>query len=283
MFEKEYYIEMKWLGSSKDLTFHYSKDGWVLASKEDNSLFLINPMIRKIISLPHFDNINNRKDTAMSFSCAPTCLDCVVLVLLFTQFHVLEISTWRPGEGEWSKMSFHDEYGCYVPCSPVFTRGEFYCYRMRGQLLVYNPKKKTTRNLEIKAPIDMQLYSTKIRECYLTESDQGEFITVFRNRSKDPIRVFKLDQRNMVWSELDSVGDITLFIDHRTSLAKSCLEKRCRNLIYLSGFTDNSCNSNALYSLETNKYHPEISYNIKQLINCIWIQPSLADHELLCN
>ncbi|KAF3339299.1 F-box protein family-like protein [Carex littledalei] len=173
LFEKEYYIDMKWLGSSKDLTFHYSKDGWVLVSKEDNSLFLINPLTRAIISLPHFDNF---RYTAISFSLAPTCLDCVVFVLLFTSIHVLEISTWSPGEREWSKMIFNDqyhEYFHYVPCSPVFAHGEFYCYRLSGELSVYNPKEKTLRTIEIKAPLKMDLFTSKLMDCHLIESEGG--------------------------------------------------------------------------------------------------------------
>ncbi|KAJ1691881.1 hypothetical protein LUZ63_016036 [Rhynchospora breviuscula] len=277
VFGKEYSIDMKWLGFRKNLTFHYSKDGWVLASKENKHLFLINPIKGEFICLPDLDH---SRSTAMSFSSSPVNLDCMVFVVWLTDFQVLEISTWSPGEEEWSKMSFDNESGLYVPCNPVFTRGEFYCYRPNGELLVYNLKKKNLQFLTIKAPFEVTTQNeigqiiTRIMQCHLIEA-RGDLLTVFRERSKDPLRIFKLDQQYMVWREVDDIGDLTIFLNEKTSLAKSCPEKRCRNLMFLSGFADGHCKSSPSYSLQTNKYYPEESYHIKEPMNCIWIQPSL--------
>ncbi|KAJ4789858.1 F-box protein family-like [Rhynchospora pubera] len=216
----------------------------------------------------------------MSFSSSPTNLDCVVFVVWLTDFQVLEISTWSPGEDEWSKMSFDNELGLYVPCNPVFTRGEFYCYRPNGELLVYNPKKKNLQFLTIKAPFEVTTQNEieqifrRIMQCHLIDA-RGDLLTVFRERSKDPLRTFKLDQQYMVWREVDDIGDLTIFLNEKTSLAKSCPEKRCRNLMYLSGFADGHCKSSPSYSLQTKKYYPDESYHIKEPMKCIWIQPSL--------
>ncbi|KAJ4789861.1 F-box protein family-like [Rhynchospora pubera] len=278
IYGKEYSIDMKWFGLVKNLMFHYSRDGWVLASKETKHLFLINPLTRESFGLPDLDH---GISTTMSFSSSPTNLDCVVFVVLLADFHVMEISTWSPGANAWSKMSFDNEFGLCVPCNPVFTQGEFYCYKLNGDMLVYNPKKKTLQTLAIKAPteitgpIEMEEIIARIMQCHLMEA-WGDLLTVFRICAKDPLSIFKLDRINMVWSEVDDVGDLTVFLNHKTSLAKSCLEKSCRNLMYLSGFADEHSKSSASYFLETNKYYPKDYYHHKEPMNCIWIEPSLA-------
>ncbi|KAJ4761102.1 F-box protein family-like [Rhynchospora pubera] len=164
-----YCIDLKWLGFGEDLTFLYSKDGWVLASKEDNSLFLINPLRREcVISLPKLNTCCRFKPLA--FSSAPTSPDCVVVIAEFEGEHIAEVSTWSPGEEQWSTTSFQDEIGYNVLCNPVFTRGEFYWYSNGGELLVFNPFQKTWKVLEIETPMKMASYYRRlVMECYLID------------------------------------------------------------------------------------------------------------------
>ncbi|KAJ1703690.1 hypothetical protein LUZ63_003469 [Rhynchospora breviuscula] len=133
VYRKECSIDMKWLGFSQDISFQFSKDGWVLVLKEDKYLFLINPFTRECIGLPEKDR---RKSFAMSFSSSPTNLDCIVLVISYVGRHLLEISTWRPGEDEWDNIYFNYLYNFLVPFNPVFIGGEFYCFCRKGKLLV---------------------------------------------------------------------------------------------------------------------------------------------------
>ncbi|KAJ4813578.1 F-box/kelch-repeat protein family [Rhynchospora pubera] len=277
VYKNEYSIDMKWLGIGDDLTFHYSKDGWVLTSTKDyNSLFIVNPLRREYFSLPKF---NSRRYVLrdLSFSSAPTSSDCVVVILEITLGGVLEISTWSPGEEQWKTTSFHDhdEFDCVLPCKTVFYSGEFYFYRKGGELLIVNPYKRTRKVLEIEAPIKMTLIKGAM-ECHLVDSG-GDLITVFRGRTADPIRIFKLDRLNMVWKELHDMGGVTLFLDRRATLATSCLEKLCRNQIYISEFSDiDHCKRCAFYSLETTEYHPKKPSSLTAPINCIWIEPNLT-------
>ncbi|KAJ4813577.1 F-box protein family-like [Rhynchospora pubera] len=278
VYKNEYSIDMKWLGIGDDLTFHYSKDGWVLTSTKDyNSLFIVNPLKREYFSLPNFNSrryVDKDLSFSSAFSSAPTSPDCVVVILEITLECVLQISTWSPGEEKWNTMSFHDEFDTILPCKPVFSRGEFYWYRRGGELLVLNPYKKTRQVLEVKAPI-MLKPSKRVMECHLVDSGE-DLITVFRGRTTDPMRIFKLDRINMVWKKLHDMGGVTLFLDRRTTLATSCLEKLCRNQIYISGFSDiNHRKRSAFYSLETKEYHPKKHCNLKAPMNCIWIEPNL--------
>ncbi|KAJ4809350.1 F-box protein family-like [Rhynchospora pubera] len=273
VYGKEYFIDNTWLGFGKNLTFHYSKDGWVLASKENKYLFLINPLTREFISLPAPD-FDIRRSTAMSLSSSPANSDCIVFVVYFNDLHVLEISTWSRSQDEWNKLSFNNELGYYVPCNPVFTWGELYCYKVNGELSVYNPTKKTLQTLEIKAPIEIVVGSDRIIQCHFMES-RGDLITVFREHAKDRLRIFKLDRPQLVWREVFGVEDVTIFLNNKTSLAVSCPEKRCRDLIYFSGFADEHLKSNASYTVETNEYYPEDCYHIREPMNCIWVEPRI--------
>ncbi|KAJ4745128.1 F-box protein family-like [Rhynchospora pubera] len=272
---KEYSIDMKWLGFSENLTFLYSKDGWVLASKEDNSLFLINSLRREcVISLPKLNTCCRFKPLA--FSSAPTSPDCVVVIAEFEGEHIAEVSTWSPGEEQWSTTSFQDEIGYNVLCNPVFTRGEFYWYSNGGELLVFNPFQKTWKVLEIETPTKMASYYRRlVMECYLVKSG-ADLITVFRGLKTEPMQIFKLDRLNMVWSELHDIGDVSIFLDCRATIAKSFPEKWCRNRIYLCGFSDNHIERSAFYSLETAQYHPKYPRNFKEPMVYIWIEPNLT-------
>ncbi|KAJ1703688.1 hypothetical protein LUZ63_003467 [Rhynchospora breviuscula] len=272
VYGKEYSIDMKWLDFTRDISFQFSKDGWVLVLKEDKYLFLINPFTRECIGLPEKDC---RKSFAMSFSSSPTNLDCIVLVISYVRRQILEISTWRPGEDEWDNFYFDYLYGFLVPFNPVFIGGEFYCFCRKGKLLVYNPKKQTLQLFETQSPLQMSFIATREMESYLMES-MGDLIAVFRGSSKEPPSIFKLDQQSMVWCEVDGIGDSTIFLNLKTSLAKPCLEKRCPNLIYFSRFADKHCKRTESFFLETNKCHPEDCYYFKEPMNCIWIEPNLT-------
>ncbi|KAJ1700482.1 hypothetical protein LUZ63_000261 [Rhynchospora breviuscula] len=280
IFRKEYSIDMKWFGFSEDLTFHYSKDGWVLGSKEDGSLFLINPLTREYASLPNLNASCRLK--LLAFSSAPTSPDCVVVISeIINSGSILEISTWSPGEEHWSTVSFPDELG-NLPCKPVFSRGEFYWYRIGGELLVFNPYQKTRQVLGIEAPIEMVLFRGIVMECHLVDL-RGDLMMVFRGRTTDPIRIFKLDQLNMIWRELHDMGNVTIFLDHRETLATSCLEKLCHNQIYISGyisdFSHNDCKSSAFYCFGSTKFYLENCYDLKEPINSIWIELSLTTNK----
>ncbi|KAJ1703692.1 hypothetical protein LUZ63_003471 [Rhynchospora breviuscula] len=273
VYGKEYSIDMTWLGFSQyqDISFQYSKDGWLLVLKEGKYLFLINPLTRECIDLPEKDHYC--RFVGMSFSSSPTNSDCVVLVVSSYERYFLEISTWRPGEDEWSNMRFYYRFCCPVPGNPVFTGGKFYYYPFRGKLSVYDPNKRTLQTFKTKAPLEIDENATKIMRGYLMES-MGDLITVFRENPEDRLRIFQLDQQKMAWSELDGLGDLNIFLNHRTSLAKPFLEKRCPNPIYFSQFADEHCKSIASYSLETNNCQPAERSTLKEPTNCIWIEHS---------
>ncbi|KAJ3683285.1 hypothetical protein LUZ60_013512 [Juncus effusus] len=265
---KEYSMDLKFLGSKK-ITLHFSKDGWVLASSGKN-LFVINPFTRKTVKLPCYRL--DEETHGLSFSSVPTSPDFVVFGI-----KGFELVTWSRGKSKWNRKSVSNEVEFdFSFNNPVFFREEVYFLGRIGNLGVFNPKTKKCRILDRPTPILdlLDVLDEYVEDCYLMEIE-GELISVFPGNEdiEDSYRVFKLDETEMDWIELHDLGDLTLFIDRRNSIAKRVPFRDCANRIYFPRFDDGD-KRGAFYSIETCKYCPRV-YGLTEPINCVWIEPNL--------
>ncbi|KAJ3683287.1 hypothetical protein LUZ60_013514 [Juncus effusus] len=266
LYGKEYCMDLKFLGSDR-ITLHFSKDGWVLVSCGEN-IFIINPFTRKTIKLPPR---LNRSCHCLSFYSEPTSPDFMVFGIYY-----FGLFTWSPGETRWNELSgssnegeFHDACN-----NPIFFRGEVYYLGRTGNLAVFNPKTKLRRVLDWPEPFLSDELARDEEDCYLMEIE-GELFSVFPGNEgiEDSFQVFKLDQSEMDWIELHDLGDLTLFIDRRNSIAKRAPLRNCANRIYFPRFDDDNKHG-AFYSMETHKYYPKVC-GLMEPLNCVWIEPNL--------
>ncbi|KAJ3694785.1 hypothetical protein LUZ60_000162 [Juncus effusus] len=271
LYGKEYSMDLKFLGFDSDkIALHFSKDGWVLVSCGNGnniSISIINPFTRRVVKLPSCSLCSDSH--SLSFSSVPTSPDFVVFGITF-----FALFTWRPGQEKWNDLNGSSNPGnfYFARNNPVFFLGEVYCLGRTGNLAVFDLETMECEVLDWPEPILSEKPAREKEDCYLMEIE-GELISVFPNGGMEgSFRIFKLDQSEMDWIELDDLRDLTLFIDRRSSIAKRAPWESCANRIYFPRFDDDN-KLGAFYSMETKKYYPKV-YGLTEPLNCVWIEPN---------
>nr|XP_010917354.1 F-box/kelch-repeat protein At1g57790 [Elaeis guineensis] len=275
---KSYSIEIEELSSDEPLDLRFSKNGWVLISEGDLSLFIINPFTETVINLPELDE-SLYCFTGISFSSPPTSSDCVVFGIGGTNSTYVYISLWRHGDNAWKDLWYDNNLPfCATYNNPVFHHGLFYCLGSYGNLGVFNPRDMTWTVLERPKPIHSVVNEERrLEDCYLVESN-GELLSVFNGNAAKPILVFRLDKSKMTWRKVDDLGKETLFLDVRTSLSVRAPKKEFGSRIYFPRFSNDDHRKGVYYSMRSREYYPKF-YGVKEPVDCLWIEPSLYDDE----
>ncbi|KAJ4755946.1 F-box protein family-like [Rhynchospora pubera] len=276
---KEYTLKSDALDAQDHLALRFSKGGWVVITEGNHRVFILNPFTAQVINLPSLDNyIFN----GISFMSLPASPDFVVYGFFFQMYgEYVVISSWRPGEEEWVSHEFRSS-SPFFPSSnnPVLFQGEFYCLGRKGELGVFNPEMESWNVLCKPEPVHLAVPWYGDEYCHLLELN-GELISVFREDDiKKPIHLFKLNQSEMVWKKVEHLGDMTLFVDRRNSIAISPLEKKYVNRIYIPKFEGNRDSKKVIfYSMEDNRYHPCVqTHTVEEPVKCVWMEPNLHLH-----
>ncbi|KAJ3705381.1 hypothetical protein LUZ61_009086 [Rhynchospora tenuis] len=264
------------LSSFDDAPTHLlsSKDGWVLALKGSDLLCLLNPFTNEFQQLPRLKDYYSYNGIA--FSCAPkNSLNCVVFAVAGPYRRSSEFLVWHYGQEKWLEMKFQNNFPFHVADNnPVFFDGEFYCLGRKGNLGVFNPENNTWRVLDKPSPIYSEAAPDIGTEyCYLLECN-GELISVFRAANMDYVRVFKLDRSKMAWTVLDDLGNLTLFLDYRSSIAKTSPCKSFSNKLYLPRLRDETNEATFYYCLKSQVHNPDFQ-SLREPYNCVWLEPQL--------
>ncbi|KAF9614476.1 hypothetical protein IFM89_018723 [Coptis chinensis] len=278
----------KFLDPTCNITYHFdmpellgaricfSKDGWLLMSSGDYSMFFFNPFTKDIVQLPDLPYILSF--WGISFSSAPTSSDCVTFGICFLAFHKVNIYLVRLGDDAWTNIRGISE-DQFIPSNvnPVFSDGAFYCLGQKRYLGIFDIK-------------DGEYYWTvlcttppcsSIWKRYLLE-DNGEILSVLVGPKGKYVHVFKLDYLNGTWRILSTLEGKVLFVSRFTSLALKAVSKGMENKIYFPvSFNDE--NNYLFYSLDTGKWHScfgdysrEDLYTTRELLHCAWMQPTLS-------
>ena len=230
-----------------DATFHYSKGGWLLLSRNNNQsqFFFFNPFTNEKINLPNFYPTTSYRygckpgAFVVSFSSPPTSQDCVVFLISAMTFHSIHTKTsryfcqyhtcsHRDTTWEWKRNGktysdiFKDLFQCQPACykNHLYVNGLFFYLNTEGTLAIINLS-KTIWTQTIERPRLMA--SCEHDDCYLVES-QGEILSIFCCGNQT--RVFQLDRgvafKDLLvekWIELESLQDNMLFLDRLISLS----------------------------------------------------------------
>ncbi|KAJ4754427.1 F-box protein family-like [Rhynchospora pubera] len=274
---KEYTLKINADVVGRDhLALRFSKNGWVVVTEGNKRVFILNPFTAQVINLPPL--LRDYIFDGISFISEPTSPDFVVYGFFFQICgEFVKISSWRPGEEEWTVLEFRPSVP-FFPSSnnPVLCRGEFFCLGRKGELGVFNPELETWMVLCKPEPVHTTEPEYGIEYCHLLEFN-GDLISVFRtDDTKKLICVFKLDQLEMKWEKLENLGDVMFFVDYRNSIAIPSPEKKYANRIYVPRFEGSmDSKKGVFYSMEDNRYHPSL-HTVEEPLTCVWIEPKLA-------
>ncbi|KAJ3685027.1 hypothetical protein LUZ61_014191 [Rhynchospora tenuis] len=274
---KDYTLKSDAVVAARDhLALRFSKDGWVVVTEGNKKVYVLNPFTAQVINLPLL-HLRDYIFDAISFTSVPTSPDFVVYGFTFQICgEFVEISTWSPGEEEWNVLKFWPSIP-FFPSSnnPVLFQGEFYCLGRKGELGVFNPDLETWNVLCKPEPVYLTEPCYGAEYCHLLELN-GDLISIFRTDDTDkPIHVLKLDHSEMEWETLEHLGEMTLFVDRRNSIAIPSPEKKYANRIYVPRFENGMDSKKGIfYSMEDNRYHPSM-HRVEEPLTCVWMEPNL--------
>ncbi|XP_026452247.1 F-box/kelch-repeat protein At1g57790-like [Papaver somniferum] len=232
----------------------FSKDGWLLMSKGDRTLFFYSPFTREIIQLPDVPHEYNTHYIfcGISFSSLPTSSDCVVFgiaewyrpndekkeLLIDQQVMLLIIEKVND---VWKPYKFHADnsrklLACYN--NPVFYKGNFYALAYNGTLGVFNLEDSRDQinfdksNWKV-IPKTLTQFDG-VNPSYLVECEGELLLVIFERPFGKLVEIFKMDPCKMKWVKVKSLGNYSLFISHTSSFSVIAPDSSIANKIYFS-------------------------------------------------
>ncbi|GKV15798.1 hypothetical protein SLEP1_g26549 [Rubroshorea leprosula] len=244
----------------KNVKRAYSREGWCLMLEEKHSIYLWNPFVKKTIQLPDPPH----KDFTTSCVSFSTSIDWVVLIChcpgyFFIDYIFLE-------EGEWHSLCTDNMFRILSADILTLYDGAFYTLGWEGQLLAIKETGVKIFN-ELKRPCSSD-------SSYLVECD-GELLAVFVGFLGKRVRIFMLNEPEMIWDEVENLGSNTIYVSHYSSFAIPATEGM-DNRVYFPGFYGKNA---VYYSLSSRKFHVHGTNKVlnrfdytEEFYYC-WIQP----------
>ncbi|KAF9615717.1 hypothetical protein IFM89_026132 [Coptis chinensis] len=203
---------------------HFSKDGWLLISKNDYTMSFFNPFTKVTVELPDLP-AQHFTMNGLSFTQAPTSRDCVVFGIAWAG-SAAQILYLHLGEDAWTLEYRQNEVDFFPSNSnPVFHDGAFYCLGAERYLGVFDLWDDTWTILLTPEPC------SSIQQNFLVEND-GELLSVFVGQEGEYVHLYKLDRSNMYWEVLSNLEDQMLFVSRSTSLLMKATSEKMQNKIY---------------------------------------------------
>ncbi|KAI3859512.1 hypothetical protein MKW98_027109 [Papaver atlanticum] len=268
----------------KGFTVRFSKDGWLLMSK-DKTLFFYNPFSKSIVRLP--DLPEGCSFSGISFSSLPTSSDCIVFGIdKCIMPDEVSIAFIKRGDKDWTSCSYDN---VYLPPNknkfefepnfnnPVFHDGAFYCLDLNGSLGLFSFENDTSWEIlaMVHRPNCEFIYKSFLVEC------EGNLLCVLLGRLGKWVRGFRLNNKEMVWIEVKHLGRHMLCISHTSSISAVAPTRHMENKIY---FPRLRADGILFYSLDTGLYHclgckhsAKDYGNSKEYLVCSWIEPNCLE------
>ncbi|XP_026379708.1 F-box/kelch-repeat protein At1g57790-like [Papaver somniferum] len=179
-------------------------------------------------------------------------------------------SSYLPPDGK--MMKFEVDFN-----NPVFYRGAFYCLDNNGTLGVSTIEHSSSWEIlaTVTRPKCECIYKTFLVEC------EGKLLSVLLGHLGKWVRVFRLNDADMVWVEVKHLGRHMLFISNTSCISAIAPTGQMENKIYFPRLH----NEGILYfSLETSIFHcvgsrhsAKDCRDSKEKLNCSWIEPNWSE------
>lgn len=251
-----------------------SKDGWLLLHEPGTQfMFFCCPYTRKYIDLPELQLMN--QDQIVTFSAAPTSPSCILFTVKHVSPNVVTVSTCRPGKTQWTSVDYLNSLPFVSRVSNnklVYCQGLFYCLSLTGWLGVYDPQKSTWAVHSVPPPENFIVENSWKGE-FVAEHN-GDIFVVCTCAAINPV-IYKLDHKDKVWVEMQTLGRMALFANTLSSHARTDLVGTMTNSVYFSKvrFYGKRCVS---YSLTNGRYYPRnqrYDWGEQDTFESVWIEP----------
>ncbi|XP_042029387.1 F-box/kelch-repeat protein At1g57790-like [Salvia splendens] len=267
---KTYWLELPELDGSRICC---AKDGWLLLYKpRTQSIFFCCPYTREFINLPKLELIHQ----IVTFSAAPTSPSCILFTIKHVSPTIVAVSTCRPGKTEWTTVNCQNRlpFISSIWNKIVYCQGLFYCLSLTGWLGVYDPEKSTWAVHTVPPPKFLENLSVKNwwKGKFMAEHN-GDVFVIYTSAAINPM-IYKLDQTNKVWVEMQTLGGMALFANFLSSHARRDLLGTMTNNVYFSKvrFYGKRCVS---YSLNNGRYYPRkqrYDWGEQDPFESVWIE-----------
>ncbi|XP_058201694.1 F-box/kelch-repeat protein At1g57790-like [Rhododendron vialii] len=253
----------------------FCKDGWLLMSRGEHSMFFFNPFTKALINLPDLHEKYNFR--GITFTSSPTLSDCMIFGIIVHFDEWFSISTICRGEESWQQLCGENNSPFFISdCNPVFHHGEFYCLGQHGNLGVFNPDENYWRVLDKphRQPEPPDPLLTHERNFLVECNGELSLSMSFMGRS---ISISKLDSVEMMWHKVDNLGDQMLFASNTSSLSAKRVVQGMENKIYLPKI-HGKCGmfyslASRLFQTFGNDFSRKDWYGTGELLSCCWIEP----------
>lgn len=263
----------------------YSKAGWLLIAVNKRYSFFFNPFAKEqeIRPLPYAPVGYFLNTRCMAFSHPPTSSECAIVALEWMppfENDQLTVNITYPGKDEWSDSTFGVFGFPLYNNSPVFHNRAFYYFNEKGKMGVLKGggaegvgegewEEVSLDELDKPDAPFTNYYNNFLVEC------NGNLLSVFEGHFGKYVRVFKLNESEMTWIEVENLENHMLFVGH-TSFSAVAHVPGMENKIYFPRFYGGNI---VFYSLDTNNYHTFESNEVvdfhcmEEKVNCSWIEP----------
>ncbi|XP_073272256.1 F-box/kelch-repeat protein At1g57790-like [Primulina huaijiensis] len=268
---KKYWLKFPELQDSR---LCYAKDGWLLMmTPRPLNMFFFCPYTREVIKLPVLRRLALHM---IAFSAAPTSPSCVLFTVRRVVGSIVEIRTCRPGDKEWTTINYesHPTFDCGMFDKIVFSKGHFCCLCNSSFLGLYNPSRSSWTVHHVPLPERPLNSSSKSWYSRKFMAEHGGDVYLVNSSSHDDPLIFKLDETNMAWIRIQTLGNTSLFVSFFSSHAVMDLLGTMRNSVYFPKvlYYGKRC---VQYSLAEERFFPRKKLNDweeNDTFNRIWIE-----------
>lgn len=277
----------------KNAVIRCSKYGWLLMSRDDESLFFFDPCNNRRIEVP----VSSSYYSTVSFFHQPTSPDCFIIGISSVIGCHLNIGLLKHGENEWKNdQMFHISTRIRFQASlaaPILHGEKLYFLDVRGKVTTIGMSKYPIieSGYIFKKCFKQRRLRRNITEHYLIKPrDEDVIYAVFVVHDDRKVKVYKLLELDMSWEPIEDLGDKVFYVSSALSFGYTTTNTSMANKIFFPKFHDEKV---VFYCLNTKQYHSfggdgnysrENSYDLERFDHATWMTPgptSQSSGELL--
>lgn len=285
-FQHDKFFSMDFPELDKNAVVHCSKHGWLLMSRDDETLFFFDPFSNRSIEVP---KPPGNFEFKISFFHPPTSPDCFLIGIDGGVGLQVTIGLLRHGQDKWD-IDFMDNISRRVEFQPslsppIFHGERLYFLDVGGKVATLDMSEDRLRKGSIVKSgcifskcLKQRKLHENIEEHFLVRSEGEDAIfAVFVMHDKGKARVFRLlEYSDMLWEPVEDLGDRVFYVSNASSFGYTTSNKSMTNKIFFPKFHGDD--KVVFYSLESHKYHSfggnyssKNSYAFKRFDHATWM------------